>query len=265
MAKSKKYLSFSWPPERTEPLICRLMFADHCRQNILRISTPHIHDFWQLELVTGGAVILNADGISRKLTEGMAVLLPPQAEHGFEYPRRNAGWLSLKFCVSYLDNHGCGVTIWEKNDLIISPMLAILAELYRKADIPTTPLRMITESLLAGILSEVHAPKFQRPLHSIVRDVENYTGAHISEPIRIDELAKAIGYSANYLGVKFCEHAGMNLKSFIDAKRANHAKHLLEFTDKTIGQIAEAMGFDTIYAFSRFFKRVTGIAPSAMR
>lgn len=244
-------------------MACRLLFVSNCLHNVQPSAALHTHDFWQMELITGGAIRLDFGGASRKLQIGTAVLIPPGTWHGFDYYRKDAKWLSFKFRVSGLD--GCDVVILEKNDLSAVSLLQMFVALYADAKLPGVRLRMVSESLLAGVLSVAYSDNFEAAVSPLVREVENYIAARIDTPISVDEVAAAAGYSANHLGVKFREQTGMGVKEFIDLRRAGHAKHLLEFSDRSIGQIAGEMGFDNIYAFSRFFKRVTSHAPSAVR
>jgi two-component system response regulator YesN len=47
--------------------------------------------------------------------------------------------------------------------------------------------------------------------------------------------------------------------------RIDRAKELLDFTDKSIAEVAEASGFSDQNYFARTFKKVTGMTPSQYR
>lgn len=47
--------------------------------------------------------------------------------------------------------------------------------------------------------------------------------------------------------------------------RLARAKELLEATELTVTAIAEQTGFESVYAFSRQFKRETRLSPRAFR
>lgn len=47
--------------------------------------------------------------------------------------------------------------------------------------------------------------------------------------------------------------------------RIDRAKELLDFTDKSIAEIAEASGFSNQNYFTRTFKKITGMTPSHYR
>jgi len=44
--------------------------------------------------------------------------------------------------------------------------------------------------------------------------------------------------------------------------RTQNAVNLIKTGNMSVSEIAEVLGFDNVYAFSQFFKKQTGIAPS---
>ncbi len=51
----------------------------------------------------------------------------------------------------------------------------------------------------------------------------------------------------------------------LTAIRMDHAKRLLRHSGMSIGEIAESVGFDNVFHFSRQFKRQLGATPTAFR
>ena len=47
--------------------------------------------------------------------------------------------------------------------------------------------------------------------------------------------------------------------------KIKNARQLLEFSDREVGDIAEACGFNSVAYFSNVFKKITGISPSEYR
>ena len=57
----------------------------------------------------------------------------------------------------------------------------------------------------------------------------------------------------------------MALMQFILKIRIDRAKELLDFTDKSIADIAESSGFQDQNYFARIFKKITGVSPTQYR
>ena len=52
---------------------------------------------------------------------------------------------------------------------------------------------------------------------------------------------------------------------YINSKKVALAKDKLLTTDKSVSDIADELGFESIYYFTRFFKKLTGVTPSVFR
>lgn len=56
----------------------------------------------------------------------------------------------------------------------------------------------------------------------LVRDISNYVQHHLSEPVDIEALAKAMYLSRTRLSVKFKEETGMTLTDFVLKEKDTH-------------------------------------------
>ena len=68
-----------------------------------------------------------------------------------------------------------------------------------------------------------------------------------------------VGLSPGRLGARFRAAAGCSLKVYVDRACAATAARLLEYSDFGVSVIAEQLGFQDQFAFSRFFKRLQGV------
>ena len=84
-------------------------------------------------------------------------------------------------------------------------------------------------------------------------------------PSTASDYAARLGLSRNYLN-RLVKHAtGTSAGEWIDHARLNRAKRLLRDTQLPVIDIAAAAGLDDQSYFARFFKRHTGMTPSAFR
>lgn len=98
-----------------------------------------------------------------------------------------------------------------------------------------------------------------------VMEVRQYLDEHYAERIALDELAASFFISKYYLAHSFKEQFGVTINAYLQSVRVTHAKQLLRFTGKTIDEIAAEVGLPDPAYFSRLFKKVEGVAPSAYR
>lgn len=95
--------------------------------------------------------------------------------------------------------------------------------------------------------------------------LKEYLDEHYTEKISLDELAARFFINKYYLTKIFKETYGTTINSYLIAKRITRAKQMLRFTDKTLEEIAVAVGMNGGNYFSRMFKKIEGISPRKYR
>lgn len=95
--------------------------------------------------------------------------------------------------------------------------------------------------------------------------VINYIQHHLSEPIRVADMAKALFMSRPYLSAKFKEETGETLTDFILKEKTEEAKRLLRYSDKSFTAIGSYLGFSSVGHFSQVFKKYAGRTPTEYR
>ena len=83
--------------------------------------------------------------------------------------------------------------------------------------------------------------------------------------ITVSECAAFCNMSKVHFIRVFKRTTGVPPMQFMLQIRIDRAKELLDFTDKSIGEIAEASGFHDQNYFARTFKKITGMSPSQFR
>ncbi len=103
------------------------------------------------------------------------------------------------------------------------------------------------------------------PEDSLLRTVNRLLDEWRAHPVVVADLACALNYSESRLRVLFREAAGIPLGGYIQNYRLNRAMALLRTTDLSMADVAEESGFGSPQAFSRLFKKETGLTPRVYR
>jgi AraC-like DNA-binding protein len=88
---------------------------------------------------------------------------------------------------------------------------------------------------------------------------------HSAEPIDMRALAKRLGLSYSRFRSMFKAHTGAAPHQYQLDIRTNKARDLLTGTNLTITEIADRLGFSSVYYFSRLFKKREGVSPRQYR
>lgn len=99
------------------------------------------------------------------------------------------------------------------------------------------------------------------PLEKIITHIhENFT-----RTITIEELAKMANISPSYLAHTFKKQTGYAPVEYVLKMRMERAMMLLTHSRKTVAEISYEVGYESIPAFIKIFKRKTGYPPSTYR
>ncbi|MFZ4451581.1 helix-turn-helix domain-containing protein [Salibacterium aidingense] len=98
-----------------------------------------------------------------------------------------------------------------------------------------------------------------------MKRVLDYVEEHLSENIRLEELASEACLSPVYFSKKFKQTVGITVSDFLVKKRLLKAKELLKESDDSIQSIAERSGYQSMPHFYRSFKKEVGQTPSKYR
>jgi AraC family transcriptional regulator of arabinose operon len=92
-----------------------------------------------------------------------------------------------------------------------------------------------------------------------------YMREHLNENITLGELSSRYNYSTSRFSSLFKQKTGYApIDYFIQMKMQKASQHL-DFTDKSVKDIALSMGFDDPYYFSKRFSKVIGMPPTKYR
>ncbi|WP_084725375.1 helix-turn-helix transcriptional regulator [Streptacidiphilus melanogenes] len=86
-----------------------------------------------------------------------------------------------------------------------------------------------------------------------------------AEPIDLDAVAGAAGYSRYHFIRVFRAVYGQTPGQYLSRRRIERAEELLRTADLSVTEICALVGFTSLGTFSSSFKKHTGLAPSAYR
>lgn len=98
-----------------------------------------------------------------------------------------------------------------------------------------------------------------------INEVLHYIENNFHKAINIEALAKVVHLNPQYFMRLFKKQMGTSPMHYLNNRRMEEAKRLLDYTDLPVQEIAEKIGISNIYYFSRVFKQHTGFSPTAYR
>ncbi len=272
-----------------EPIECFLFDA---KDEVFPVKS-HWHYFAELIFMRSGTAVLTADGTAYTLSEGDLFIVPPAAVHAIsapegvlpvyevlkfdlaKFPSRSsyspspdsifryvrAQGMQLCFRQAEAVHFGCAEIfadcIREAHSLQFGYDLMLRAQIYRLI------YRIIRRWTALGLDLTACA---DRGAHSGSIDrVTEYIDSHLSEPLRVQEIAAHCHLSYSAFAVHFRSYYGMSCKEYIERMRIFKAEEYLLFTDLDIREISEVTGFSDSSHLIRCFRRFRGVTPKQFR
>lgn len=105
----------------------------------------------------------------------------------------------------------------------------------------------------------------EKQLVQTVTRVCKYIEENLAGDLSLMNLSALVNYNPSYLSRIFHKITGMTISQYIRNVRLNRIKEFLRNADIKLNEIAAMTGFESPAYFSRFFKKMVGIAPHQYR
>ena len=116
------------------------------------------------------------------------------------------------------------------------------------------------EGLMEGILA-IRRNEALRP----VRIAKQYVQQHFSEPITLEDVCEAAGFSVSYFSALFKKETGEGFSKYLTRVRMEEAKTLLRETNLPVAEICERVGYSDRKHFTALFHKMAGLNPAEYR
>lgn len=152
---------------------------------------------------------------------------------------------------------------WEKRcGLDRRALEAAIAAISCKSQEEIVSAAKIMEACTSYILyKELIIPENSKLLEAAKR----YVDAHLSESISVESLCAELHIGRTKLYELFRRELNTGVSKYILKRRMHQAKKLIRTTDRSIADIAAAVGFSDYNYFGKVFKRVYGRSPKSYR
>ena len=232
------------------------------------VLAPHCHGRAYLAFVVNGCHRETTTREARDCRRSSVVFHPASERHANRFSgdggrifrvELDDPWLArLRECEAPLDrpveSHGGGLSHIASR---------ILSEFRARDGVSALMIEGLVLEFMTSVARGGDHPSGRAP--AWLRTAVEYLHARADQEIRLDAVASATGVHPAHLNRVFRTHYRCSVGEYVRRLRIDRATHELSQSDRSIAEIAAALGFADQSHFTRVFVRCTGLTPGRYR
>lgn len=150
---------------------------------------------------------------------------------------------------------------YDVEDYLLKPLnMDELRKVLKNLELSLPAIKGVLSSDTKGDLSDSNYSA-----EEIVILVKEYVQKNYAKELDLNSIADALGFSSSYLTKVFNKVEQTTPSKYIRNYRMGIAKQLLLDKNMTIAQVAECVGYNDPFHFSKSFKQTYGVSPTEVR
>jgi AraC-like DNA-binding protein len=260
---------------------------EHYNAPLARRPEPFKHDHYHIVMAVSGEGVFVIDGVEYPATVGRVFFTSPLQRHSFfnvgssqvRYAELNFEFLpvggpptlelSFEEMLATWTGHPCRYAMELEAPREFAQVLLAAIEDLAGGGSPRRAATDLEASLsLAQVLMAAYQYVFRVEDDTHANPLESsraYIHDHYRDALTLGDLAEQAGMEPKYFSRRFKQIYGRTPIDYQIELRIRNACELLRTADRTLEQVAEGVGIDDVYYFSRLFRKRVGVSPGRYR
>jgi len=242
-------------------------------------STMHSHYFSELFYVNHGSGNFVVEDKMFPVKEGDLVIINPNIEHTeksynaipLEYVVLGIDGLVFNFNKDDQEEQFSVFNFHDSKNNIRFYLTSMLNEIEERKSEYEIVCQNLLEVLLIQIMRNANYhliatnAVMSKKINKECSKVKRYLDSNYADHITLEKLVEITHMNKYYLIHAFTKYSGMSPINYLNYRRIEEGKNLLETTDFSIAVISNGVGFSSQAYFSQAFKKHVGITPNDYR
>ena len=215
----------------------------------------HIHKSFEVFFQHTGQTRITIDDKVYLLSSGQAVLIFPFQKHAYDSVQEGSLQLLLFSPDMALDFYNAKKTPTDN-----------LFYFDDRVDLPEGYLlqKALVYSVL-GVFDKGRKYIERQKSTDVLLQILLLTDSLYGTNCTLKEISNKLGYDYAYISKLFKKRVGVPFNNYINLLRVNDSKDLLANSNKSVTEIAEICGFNSLRTFNRVFLSFVGVSPNKFR
>ncbi len=249
----------------------------HTRPGYCTVRHRGTQDWLLFYTLSGAGRIVHLDG-ALVTRPGDCVIYPPGTAHDYRLAPGCAEWEFM--WTHFLPwTHWLGLLSWPAvyrgikylhvdDTRVHDRVAAALERMCRSAKGPMKQRELFAMNALEEALlwlNSINPDIAEAHLDRRVRTAMDYMCQSLHDKLSLRDIGHACGLSISRLSHLFREQTGLTPQQYLEQRRIARARELLELSSFSITEIADQVGYESPFYFSRRFANATGESPRSYR
>ena len=280
-----------WIPEDRPKITDSLHFVSKHSWDDQNILDPHSHPTFEFIIIVEGAGTLKTSERRYDLKAGDILVVEPNTEHygranpdspfvlltlGYKFNLRD---ISTDMALLGMDNRFLNLFhlyLDKAQQPIIPDDTSVTNTVFKLINEVIYP-KPCNQAMIKAYLIQFFSQMIRRmvnlsdlvgkftPFDEAVMKAQAFMRENYNSSLSLDDIAGVACLSPSHFCRLFKRQTRMTPLEYLNSIRINQAKALLSYTNKTLTEIAEIIGYSGIHYFSRSFKKYERISPIQYR
>ena len=234
-------------------------------------SVPHLHKELEVIYVEYGTAQAVVDSRVYDLKKGDLLILFPNQSHYYHVPpMQGKFWILILPPHILMEIENVVRDYLPENNVISVEDGSVLEHYLQKMIAAKQPYWLPEIGAYAiltmkEILTRITLMPQKTYLKDALKSILEYCCTHFTEEISLEVLSKELHLNKSYISQVLNQQTNMSLRSFINTLRVDAACRMLRNTERSITEIAQDVGYDSIRSFNRAFSGITSMTPKDYR
>ncbi|MBJ7221561.1 MULTISPECIES: transcriptional regulator PocR [unclassified Brenneria] len=165
---------------------------------------------------------------------------------------------------------------WQKDPVLVDEFHNVPIMDYSRVIASADLLKLIVENCLKKHLNfvvirdsdesgEPGKSRSPKPHDAKMKKALRYIDAHLSEELRLEDVAARVYLSPYYFSKLFKKYQGIGFNAWVNRQRMANAREMLRHSDWSIASIAKNLGFSQTSYFCKVFRQTYQMTPQVFR
>lgn len=225
---------------------------------------PHLHQSFELILITSGSMDITVNGQVHTLEKNQAVLVFPNQIHSLQSvsSKHTLFIFSPQFIQAYWTEKSNSLPL--RNSITLDEYTA-----QRLISLSSESSKFEIKGVFYSICAILDkSTSFQKDLddsQTLLFKIMNHIEKNFAKDCSLGALAASVGYNTEYISRFFKKKMNMPYNQYLNIRRLNHAAYLLHNSNETALNCALESGYTSLRTFNRNFKLYYGMTPQEYR